>query len=467
MATAPPAERAPAGRLTLEALRAEAEAGRIDTVVLALPDLWGKLTGKRFDALHFVNHVAGHSAEMCSYVLAADVLMNPVDFPLSNWANGHPDLQLVPDLDTLRVVPWMEGAALVHGDAWMDGRPVSVAPRQMLRRRLERLAERGYTAKVGLETEFVVYEGAYDRLVGEGPGAARPLSAGNRDYALDHDPRTTRFLRTLQRHLRGAGLPVEAAKTESAGGQVEITFPYGDPMTACDQHTLLKHAARATGYETGTSPTFMASPTPGVGSGLHLHVSLWDEEGLPVFPAAGGEMSAVTEHSVAGLLTALPELAPLYAGNENSYRRYSPETYAPTAVTWGLDNRTCAIRVVGPGTGNLHLEVRTPGANANPYLALSAVLASMEHGIDQALKAPAATVGNAYEQHLAPALPGSLEAATAAFRTSRLAGDLLGYEVVEHYTLAAGIETAAAAATAGAGRDEVAAAEWERWFEHA
>lgn len=419
----------PAGRLSLDQLREHIERGEIDTVLPVLTSPQGQLKGKLYDAGHFLARVAAEGAELCAYVLACDIDMTPVDgFALASWDTGYQDLVIRPDPDTIRVLPWMPGTALVHVDAvGHDGRPVPVAPRRMLRHQLDRLAELGLRAKVGLETEFLLCQGTHREQV----AALRPVTEENLDYALDHNPPTRRFLRTLHRRLAGAGLPVEAIKTEGAPGQIEVTFPYGDALPAADAHPVFKHAVRDIAEQDGLAATFMAAPATGLASGLHLHLSLW-RSGRPVFADSDGEPSAVAHQAIAGLLDALPGLAPLYAPTVNSYKRFAPHSFAPTHFTWGRDNRGCAVRVVGHGAG-LHLEIRLPGADANPYLALAAAVAAIVHGIDGGLRPPPAHRGDAYRAPDAPPVPATLEAALAAFRDSAAARRAFGLEVVEHY----------------------------------
>ncbi|MFG2135565.1 glutamine synthetase family protein [Streptomyces sp. NPDC048650] len=458
-ATGDGGERRPTGLLTLSRLRELAESGRIDTVLLAVPDLQGRLKGKRYDVRHFLDRVARDGAEMCAYVLATDVDMTPVDgFALASWETGYQDLAVHPDLTTLRTVPWAPRTALVLGDAHGPGRePVEVAPRRMLRRQLDRLADRhGLHVKAGLETEFVLYQGTYEAAAERGHHRPRPLTTENLDYALDHSPAAARFFDRLQSHLAGAGLPVEAVKTEGAGGQVEVTFPYGDALAACDGHLVFKHAVRALGARAGLAPTFMAAPETGVASGLHLHVSLW-RDGAAAIDADGG-LSPLAGHAIAGLLDALPQLAPLYAPNTNSYKRFTPGSFAPVTFTWGYDNRTCAVRVVGHGTGR-HLEIRVPGADANPYLALTAVLAAVGHGIERRPKPVPARTANAYAAGGTP-VPATLEQAQSAFRESSLAREALGEDVVEHYAHLAQLEIDHQRLT-------VTDAERERWLTRA
>jgi glutamine synthetase len=428
------------GQLSITDLRNLVKAGRIRTVLLAVPDLQGRLKGKWYDSQHFLKHIAHGGAEFCAYVLATDVDMSPVSgFPLASWETGYQDLAVSPALSTLRTLPWLEGTALVLGDAVShDGAPITVAPRQILQGQMTRLARHGLHVKAGLETEFILYQGTYAEAAESGYQGLRPLSAENLDYALDHPPAADRFFRRLERALAGAGLPVEAIKTEGAPGQVEVTFPYGGALTACDGHLLFKHAVRALGARAGLAPTFMAAPETGVCNGLHLHVSLW-KNGISQFnePGSGGP-SQLARQAIAGLVDALPQLAPLYAPNVNSYKRLVPRSFAPTTLNWGYDNRTCAVRVVGHGEG-LHLEIRVPGADANPYLALSAVLAAIDHGIEQQLTPCAAETGNAYETG-GTAVPPTLQQALGAFQRSAIASKAFSAEVVEHYAHLAQLE---------------------------
>ncbi|MEU9396115.1 glutamine synthetase family protein [Streptomyces sp. NPDC048324] len=427
------------GQLSITDLRNLVKAGRIQTVLLALPDLQGRLKGKWYDAQHFLKNIAHGGAEFCAYVLATDVDMSPVSgFALASWETGYQDLAVSPALSTLRTLPWMEGTAVVLGDAvHHDGTPIAVAPRQILQAQMTRLAAHGLHVKAGLETEFVLYQGTYEEAADAGYQGLRPLAAENLDYALDHSPAAARFFRRLQRALAGTGLPMEAIKTEGAPGQVEVTFPYGGALTACDGHLLFKHAVRALGARAGLAPTFMAAPETGVQNGLHLHVSLW-KNGISQFKEPGGGLSQIARQAIAGLVDTFPELALLYAPNVNSYKRFVPGSFAPTTMSWGYDNRTCAVRVVGHDEG-LHLEIRVPGADANPYLALSAVLATIDHGIEQQLTPGAAETSNAYNTG-GTAVPPTLQQALAAFQHSAIAEKAFSADVVEHYAHLAQLE---------------------------
>ncbi|MFE9604468.1 glutamine synthetase family protein [Streptomyces hokutonensis] len=413
--------------------------GAVDTVMLAVPDMQGRLRGKRLDANHFVDRVAFGGSDMCAYVLATDIDNRALDgFTLSSADTGYGDVSLLPDPDAVYRLAWMRRTALVFADAiGHDGGPVGVAPRQILQRQLDRLAARGITAQVGLETEFVL---SYTDATDLHHRARRPVFDRNLDFALDHPRVLTRFFEDLQECLAGMGWPVEAIKTEGGRGQVEVTFPHGNPLRAADLHLLFQHAARTLAERAGLVANFMAAPATGTGSSCHIHLSLLDGDGVPLFAETEGRMPDAARHAVGGLLDTMPHLGLLYAPTVNSYKRYVPGTFAPTTFTWGRDNRTCAIRVVGRGE-TLHLENRLPGADTNPYLALAATLAAVLAGLDHKSQPPQPYIGSAFDDPEAPPVPGSLQEALDALPNCPLpAQDLLTADVAAHYATAAGHE---------------------------
>ncbi|MFF7987130.1 glutamine synthetase family protein [Streptomyces sp. NPDC007901] len=422
--------------LTLDTLRSLAPLGTIHTVMTAIPDMQGRLKGKRMGALPLLERLdagAGkHVADACSYILATNTHMDPLSgFDLTDWNDGFHDMQVAADWDTLRALPYMPGVALVHCDALdADGAFIEVAPRQMLRRQLERLAELGVEARIGWESEFVLYN-----------EDGTPVMGHNADYDLDHRPHLTDFFGYLEHALHDAGVRPEAVKTESGGGQAEITFPYGDVMKACDSYTVYKHCVKYLARRHGMRASFMASPVTGVTSGLHLHLSLWRDD-RPLF-ATGSHLDppiGVMAQSIAGLVAAMPHLGPLYAPGTNSYKRFvSAYDFAPQYMNWGPDNRGCAIRVTGDGEGT-HLENRLAGGDANPYLVAAASLAAIAHGLDEKLTPPSPCLGDAYADRTARPLPGNLSEALADFRGSQFAHALLGTNVVVHYARAAQAE---------------------------
>ncbi|MCX4429632.1 glutamine synthetase family protein [Streptomyces mirabilis] len=422
-------------RLTRDRLGELVQAHAINTVMLGVPDLMGRLKGKSFDALHFLTQLPAGS-EMCAYILASDVNMTPLDgFGLTGWHEGYGDLKVVPDLGAIRRLSYLPGTVLIFGDAHdHNGYRIPVAPREMLRQQINYLVDLGWEVRVGIESEFLLYRGSADRSRRAGYRGLTPVSPHNLDYALDHPPSLSAFFGALRDALHQADAPVEAIKTEGAPGQIEVTWPYGDAMRACDTYTVHKHAVRAIAAQQRMTPTFMAVPETGIGSGLHFHVSLW-RDSEPAFETAfGADLPAALGQSIAGLLDALPEMTPLYAPYPNSYRRFAPHSFAPTNFTWGYDNRTCAIRVAGRHK-DTRLEVRLPGADANPYLALAAVLAGILHGITKHPMLPDPCTGDAYEADpLTGPVPRTLDDAVAAFAEGALATHAFSPSVVQHCT---------------------------------
>ncbi|MFB9903779.1 glutamine synthetase family protein [Allokutzneria oryzae] len=440
--------------LSVDQLRELVDRGEIDTVVLAMTDMQGRLQGKRLDARHFLDDVLPHHAEACNYLLAVDVEMSTVDgYAMSSWETGYGDFTLDPDLSTLRRTPWQPGTALVLADVrWEDGSPVAASPRQVLRAQLDRLAARGLTAMVGTELEFIVFRDSYEQAWDKGYDELVPANQYNVDYSLLGTARVEPLLRAIRTGMSGAGMRVESAKGECNLGQHEIVFRYADALTTCDNHGLYKNGAKEIAAQQGMSLTFMAKYDQREGNSCHIHISLRGTDGELVF--AGDRphgMSAMAEHFLAGQLAALRELTLLFAPNINSYKRFVPGSFAPTAVAWGRDNRTCALRLVGKGAG-LRVENRVPGGDVNPYLAVAGLIAAGLHGIDNELPLPEALTGNAYASD-AERVPTTLREAAELFGASEIARSAFGDEVVEHYVNAARVEQAAF---------DAAVTDWER-----
>jgi glutamine synthetase len=422
--------------MTLEQLRAQTASGELDTVLLAMTDMQGRLQGKRLTASHFVNEVAEHGAEGCNYLLAVDVDMRTVDgYEMSSWERGYGDMLLVPDLATLRPVPWQEGTAMCLADvAWLDGREVAASPRQILRRQLARLAERGWSANAGTELEFMVFLDTYEEAWHKGYRDLRPANLYNVDYSLLGTARVEPLIRRIRNSMAGAGMVVEDSKGECNFGQHEINFRYADALRTADEHAIYKNGAKEIAAAEGMAISFMAKYDEREGSSCHIHFSLADADG-PLF----ARDEHLFESFLAGQLACLRELTLLLAPHVNSYKRYAAASFAPTAVAWGRDNRTCSLRVVGHGP-SLRFENRCGGADINPYLALSALIASGLHGVDQGLELEPAHEGNAYAASERPRLPSTLAQARELFAASEVARAAFGEDVVAHYLNAADVE---------------------------
>jgi glutamine synthetase len=422
--------------VTLEELREQVEGGRLDTVLLALPDMQTRLMGKAITARNFLDHVVDEAAEGCKYILATDVEMGIVPgYDLVSLETGFGDFVLRPDLGTLRPVPWHEGTAICVADAvHHDGTPVSASPRQVLRRQLERLREHGWGANASTELEFIVFRDTYEEAWHKAYRGLEPASLYNVDYSIFGATRVEPLIRRIRNSMAGAEMYVEHSKGECNLGQYEINLRYADPLTTADQHVIYKNGAKEIASQQGASITFMAKFDENEGSSGHVHFSLTREGGGNVF----AEDEEVFERFLAGQLASLNELTLFFAPHINSYKRFIEEQFAPTAIAWGYDNRTTALRAVGHGEGK-RLENRMPGADVNPYLALAAVIAGGLHGVDADLKLEPAFDGNAYTSDK-PRVPDTLRAARDLFTKSALAREAFGDEVVDHYVNMADVE---------------------------
>src|SRR5580692_3046957 len=404
-----------------------------------MTDMQGRLQGKRLTATHFLAEVAEHGAESCNYLLAVDVEMRTVDgYAMSSWEGGYGDMVLRPDLDTLRPVPWQEGTVVCLADvAWPDGSDVVASPRQILRGQLARLAERGWSANAGTELEFLVFNDTYEQAWQKGYRELSPANLYNVDYSLLGTARVEPLIRRIRNSMVAGGMVVEDSKGECNFGQHEINFHYADALRTADEHVIYKNGAKEIAAEMGVAITFMAKYDEREGNSCHIHFSLSDGDG-PLFARERATFDAF----LAGQLAALRELTLMLAPNVNSYKRYAAGSFAPTAIAWGHDNRTCALRVVGHGP-SLRFENRAGGADLNPYLALSALIAAGLHGVERGLELGPVFEGDAYKAPELARLPSSLGAARELFASSALARAAFGEEVVAHYLNAADVELAA------------------------
>ncbi|MFI6365943.1 glutamine synthetase family protein [Nocardia sp. NPDC050630] len=444
------------GMLELVQLRALVEAGEIDTVLVAMTDMQGRLQGKRCAARFFLDEVIGHATEACNYLLAVDVDMATVDgYAISSWETGYGDFVLRPDLSTLRLVPWQPGTALVLCDVEHvepAHTPVTVSPRQILRAQLARLAERGLRAYVGTELEFLVFDDSYEDAWNSGYRDLRPANQYNVDYSMLGTARIEPLLRRIRNEMAGAGLYVESAKGECNPGQHEIAFRYDEALVTCDNHSIYKNGAKEIAAQEGRSLSFMAKYNEREGNSCHIHISLRGDSGAAVFAGDGPHgTSALMRHFLAGQLDCLREFTYLLAPNINSYKRFVPGSFAPTALAWGRDNRTCALRVVGEDL-SLRMENRIPGGDVNPYLAVAATIAAGLHGIEHALPLEPEFHGNAYRSQR-PRVPRTLREAAQLFGESKVARTAFGDDVVDHYRNAAQVELDAF---------DAAVTDWER-----
>jgi glutamine synthetase len=422
------------GMLSLEQLVTEAEAGTIDTVLTAFTDMQGRLVGKRIDVGYFLDQVADHGIEGCNYLLALDMEMDPVPgYAMANWEKGYGDFAIAPDMSTLRRIPWLDRTGLVLCDVVEhDGSPVPASPRQVLIAQYERALQMGYTPMFASELEFYLYKQSYAQAHQQDYRDLTPTIPYILDYHILATTMDENVIGQIRRGMREAGIPVEFSKGEAWYGQHELNVRYADAVTSADRHTIYKNGVKEIAFLNGVSATFMAKPSEkDIGSSCHIHSSLVDSSGASVF-VNGHDESDVFRHYLGGLRGRIRELALLIAPTVNSYKRYAAESWAPTSISWGRDNRTCGFRVVGHGQSR-RAECRIPGADVNPYLGYAALLAAGLDGIEHDADPGPELVGNAYEAGNAEPFPSTLREAVDLWEHSEFARAAFGEAVWAHY----------------------------------
>ncbi|MFM1769690.1 MAG: glutamate--isopropylamine ligase [Verrucomicrobiota bacterium] len=432
-------------RMTLATLRTLVRRGDIDTVVVAFPDVFGRLVGKRFTGRFFLDSVAAHGTHGCNYLLTVDIDMEPqTGFRVANWESGFGDFELRPDLSTLRRIPWLPGTALVVCDfCHADGRWVAEAPRSMLRRQVELLARRRVVASVASELEFFLYQTSYADAFASDYRVLPPSSDYRIDYHTMQPARDEGFFRALRNQMVEAGVPVESSKGEWGRGQHEVNFVHGPALPMADLHTVFKQGTKEMAAQQGRSVTFMAKPSMAEpGNSCHIHASLWQGRRNLFWDDQRKGGSRVFRQFLGGLLKYSRELCLFFAPTVNAYKRYQSASWAPTKLAWAHDNRTVGFRVVGQGK-SFRIENRMPGADANPYLAFAATLAAGRAGLEEGLDAGGPYEGNAYVDEQLPSLPRSLEEAAGLLESSRLARRAFGDEVVDFHVRTARLEAQA------------------------
>ena len=442
--------------LDVQALRIAVEAGTVDTVAVAITDMQGRLQGKRIHAQYFIDEVLEHDTEGCNYLLAVDIDMNTVDgYAMSSWNTGYGDLVMRPDLATLHYQPWQPGTVGVLCDVlWPDGTDVVASPRQILRKQLGRLNDAGMGAYVGTELEFIVFTDTYEQAWSSGYRDLTPANQYNVDYSMLGTARVEPLLRRIRNEMTGAGMIVESAKGECNLGQHEIAFRYRDALGTCDNHVVYKTGAKEIAAQEGVSLTFMAKYNQREGNSCHIHLSFRGTDGSMVMADDSQPLglSAVGRAFIAGQLAHMKELTLLFAPQINSYKRYVAGSFAPTAIRWGLDNRTCSFRLVGHGAG-LRLENRVPGGDVNPYLAVAGMVAAGLDGIQRDLPLEEAFEGNAYASD-SEHVPASMRDALELWEGSAWICETFGADVQAHYANMARVELAAYDSTV---------TDWERY----
>ncbi len=444
--------------MELEQLRTAVAAGDVDAVVVGFTDHYGRTMGKRFDADFFLESCASDGTHGCDYLLTVDMEMEPVEgFEYANWEKGYGDFHLVPDLSTLRPAAWTSRTAFVLCDVIDDAThaPVAVAPRSILRRQVERLADAGFTAAAASELEFFLFRDSYRTAHDKG---YRDLEAAGwyvEDYHLLQASRVEDYVGAARRALRDSEVPVENSKGEAAVGQHELNIRYADVLAMADRHVVMKQAMKELADALGVSVTFMAKPDAAQpGNSCHVHLSLWRDD-VNAF-ADGDGRSDLFRWFLGGWMHHAADLMPFVAPTVNSYKRYQDQSWAPTRLAWSTDNRTAGFRVVGAGP-SLRIENRIPGGDVNPYLVYAAAIASGLDGIENRIEPPEEFRGDVYASDV-ERVPATLRDAVDRFSASTAARRFFGDLVVDHYTHHLRTELAA---------HDAAVTDWEmaRYFE--
>jgi glutamine synthetase len=446
--------------MNLTQLKAQVKSGAIDTVIVAFPDPFGRLVGKRFRADYFLSSVAKQGTHGCNYLLTVNIDMDPLDgFKVANWDAGFGDFEMRPDLDTIRVLPWQTATAMVLCDYLRhDGAYVAEAPRSVLRRQLDLVGKQGYTTYCATELEFYLFNQTYHSAHVAGYRDLQPSSDYRIDYHIMQPTRDEPFMRDIRNGMTTARVPVESSKGEWSKGQHEINFTYDEPLTMADMHTVFKQGVKEIADQHGKAVTFMAKYMPGeAGNSCHIHMSLWKGGRNHFWDEKSHAGSKLFRQFLGGLIKYSPEFCLFFGPTINSYKRYQAGSWAPTRMAWSQDNRTVGFRVVGHGNG-FRLENRMPGADANPYLALAAMIAAGLAGIREGLDCGDEYKGNAYIDAKLARLPSTLREAADLFEQSKLARESFGDGVVEFHVHHARLELQSFA-------DAVTDWEKQRYFE--
>ena len=424
-------------QLTFEKLKQQVKQGGIDTVLICMVDMQGRLMGKRFHAQHFIDS-AHEETHCCNYLLATDLEMaTPDGYAATSWESGYGDYVMKPDLNTLRPVPWLEGTAMVLCDV-LDHSHAEVphSPRGLLKKQLKRLKDMGYDTAAATELEFFLFAQSYEELQKTGYRPLTPISAYNEDYHILQTTKEEHVMRPLRNHLHAAGIPIESSKGEAEAGQEELNIRYGAALDCADHHSIAKHATKEIAWQNGCSATFLPKwHEDKVGSSSHVHFSLL-KDGKPAFYDKDGEygMSELMHHFMAGMIAYAADYTWFMAPYVNSYKRFMKGTFAPTRMVWSVDNRTAGFRLCGAGTKSVRVECRIGGSDMNPYLAIAAMIAAGIKGIEDKMALAAPVAGDAYGKVKGSEIPGNLSAAIETLRKSKMLRAAMGDEVIDHYT---------------------------------
>lgn len=430
--------------MTFDDLKSRVQDGSIDTVLVCLVDMQGRLMGKRFHGANFIEH-SFEETHCCNYLLATDLEMaTPEGYASTSWEKGYGDYVMKPDLSTLRPVPWLEGTAMVLCDI-LDHHthaPVPHSPRAILKAQIARMEALGFTPKMATELEFFLFENSYADIQKSGFRDLTPISGYNEDYHILQTTKEEAVMRPLRNHLYAAGIPVENSKGEAETGQEELNIRYAEALDCADHHSIAKHATKEIAWAQGHAASFLPKwHHDKVGSSSHVHQSLWKGDEPAFFDKSDPlGMSQTMKHYMAGLIKYAPDYTYFLAPYINSYKRFQKGSFAPTKTVWSIDNRTAGFRLCGDGTKGVRVECRIGGSDLNPYLALAAQLAAGVAGMEEKLDLAPATTGDVYDAKRAREIPRTLREATETMRKSKMLRAAFGDDVVDHYTRAAEVE---------------------------
>lgn len=419
-------------------LQAATADGSIDTVVVAMVDMQGRLIGKRFQAEHFVDG-AHEETHGCDYLLANDIDMEPVPgYAAASWDKGYGDFVMKPDLSTLRRTPWLEGTALVLADV-LDHHHHDLphSPRGMLKKQIARLEKMKMKALCASELEFYLFDESFESAAGKRFHGLKTAGSYIQDYHILQTTKEEGVMRAIRKGLQGAGIPVENSKGEWGPGQEEINVRYADALEMADRHVILKNGIKEIAHLQGKAVTFMSKWRYDLaGSSSHVHMSLWDAAGKTSLfhdPKAEYTMSPLMRSFVAGQLKYAPDITVFLAPYINSYKRFQAGTFAPTKAVWSRDNRTAGFRLCGEGSKAIRIECRIGGADLNPYLAFAGLIAAGIAGIEEKLALEPPFSGDAYVGKALPEVPKTLREAIVRMEQSEFLKAALGADVVDHY----------------------------------
>ncbi len=428
--------------MNIKELEVAVASKEIDTVLVCFVDMQGRLMGKRLHAESFLEIADGGETHCCNYLLATDLVMSTPDgYASTSWESGYGDYTMKPDISTLRVMPWLEGTAMVLCDVLDHDthKPVTHSPREMLKAQIDRVQALGFNPITATELEFFLFEGTHDEIARNGFQNLQPISNYNEDYHIFQTAKEEFVMRPIRNHLRDMGLPIEGSKGEAEAGQEELNLKYAEALLTADHHTIAKHAVKEIAHQNGVAATFLPKWShERVGSSSHVHQSLWKDGKNAFFDSdAPIGKSKLMDHYMAGLMKYAKDYTYFMAPYINSYKRFAKGSFAPTQIVWSVDNRTASFRLCGAGTKAIRVECRLPGSDMNPYLATAAMLAAGLAGIEEKLELPEPFTGDAYADDNKEHFPRTLRDARDALLASDMLRKAFGDDVIDHYARAA------------------------------